>query len=382
MKPVFFLGLLIALLPAYLWRFQIFGLPTTFLEILIAVFLIFTLFEALSQKKQAIDKLRRLSQINWAIGLFVLAAIVSTIISPEPIRALGQLKAFVLEPVLIFYAGILTIKKSDLNFLFTCLFVSASVLSFLGILQYFTHVGLPLRFWGNGEEPKRIVSVFEYPNALALYLAPVFGFILVLWQKRFEFIKPAYLYPGLAFMALALGLTFSRGAWLAVTVAVLFLVLRSQGIKKIAVLALILIVLGLTPAVRQRLMLTDASTNAHRELTAAAITKIKASPLLGNGLAGFRTTLAEQKFTGEILNYPHNIILNFWLELGLVGLLAFGWIYYLARNKYKKRPDAINLAVAAYLLVMLLHGLVDAPYFKNDLAVLFWFMISLLQVND
>jgi O-antigen ligase len=112
----------------------------------------------------------------------------------------------------------------------------------------------------------------------------------------------------------------------------------------------------------------------------AGFTKLLSSPLLGNGLYGFRSTLAEQNFRGEIHNYPHNIILSLWLETGLLGVLSFFMIILLALKNYKKQPTTIRFAAASYLLVMILQGAVETPYLKNDLSVVFWFIISLFFV--
>jgi O-antigen ligase len=93
----------------------------------------------------------------------------------------------------------------------------------------------------------------------------------------------------------------------------------------------------------------------------------------------------------EIYLYPHNIILNFWTELGLVGVLLFVWIfalviYYLSLIIYhsKKNKDNAGLFLALGILgafiVIIVHGLVDVPYFKNDLACIFWVLIALLSL--
>lgn len=37
----------------------------------------------------------------------------------------------------------------------------------------------------------------------------------------------------------------------------------------------------------------------------------------------------------------------------------------------------MSAAALASMAALLVHGLVDVPYFKNDLAVLFWILISL-----
>jgi len=82
----------------------------------------------------------------------------------------------------------------------------------------------------------------------------------------------------------------------------------------------------------------------------------------------------------EIYMYPHNIVLNFWVELGLLGLLAFfGLIvqfFYLSiillKGDITETKRIIILGLLFGLLEMLIHGLVDVPYFKNDLSFLFW----------
>src|SRR5690606_28340003 len=87
----------------------------------------------------------------------------------------------------------------------------------------------------------------------------------------------------------------------------------------------------------------------------------------------------------ELLQYPHNIILNFWVELGLLGLIA---MLYLLIAVFRKSAVAwasaqpgftktALLGVMITLVIMVVHGIVDVPYFKNDLAVQFWVVVAL-----
>jgi len=108
---------------------------------------------------------------------------------------------------------------------------------------------------------------------------------------------------------------------------------------------------------------------------------------------------AQHWFPVEIYLYPHNIFLNFWAELGLTGMILFVWIigkfFYLGFKKYKlienynlenknfkqeKNNKYFLLGVISSMIVILVHGLVDVPYFKNDLAILFWVIIYLMGV--
>jgi len=51
---------------------------------------------------------------------------------------------------------------------------------------------------------------------------------------------------------------------------------------------------------------------------------IQDNPLTGAGLAGFQDMYENYKLTKhtEFLMYPHNIFLNWWVELGILGLVG------------------------------------------------------------
>jgi O-antigen ligase len=84
--------------------------------------------------------------------------------------------------------------------------------------------------------------------------------------------------------------------------------------------------------------------------------------------------------------YPHNIFLNFWSELGILGALLFCWIiakFLWQSSRFfwtqKDNPERyIALGLMTSMIVIVIHGLVDVPYFKNDLSVLFWISIALI----
>jgi O-antigen ligase len=81
---------------------------------------------------------------------------------------------------------------------------------------------------------------------------------------------------------------------------------------------------------------------------------------------------------------PHNIVLNFWSETGLLGLAAFTWILVMAfvvSWRGGRRPDEgwrpLHLGVFLAMVAVVVHGLVDVPYFKNDLALEFWALLGI-----
>jgi O-antigen ligase len=105
---------------------------------------------------------------------------------------------------------------------------------------------------------------------------------------------------------------------------------------------------------------------------------LKDRPILGAGLAGYQQVVEpyHDKEYIEIYLYPHNVILNFWSEVGILGLLAFLGIVIWFYNKGFKIRDNLSAMLMAGMLVILVHGLVDVPYFKNDLAILFWILVG------
>jgi uncharacterized ion transporter superfamily protein YfcC len=60
--------------------------------------------------------------------------------------------------------------------------------------------------------------------------------------------------------------------------------------------------------------------------------------------------------------------------------------FYKAIKSYKlalKNHDQFSWLILGLILTMLaviIHGIVDVPYFKNDLAILFWLWLALVGV--
>ena len=98
----------------------------------------------------------------------------------------------------------------------------------------------------------------------------------------------------------------------------------------------------------------------------------------------------------EIYLYPHNIFLNFWTELGLLGMALFIWViakfFYLGFKQLNcvipanagihasGKNEFIVSALISAMTAIVVHGLVDVPYFKNDLAALFWLLMAMMSI--
>ncbi len=114
------------------------------------------------------------------------------------------------------------------------------------------------------------------------------------------------------------------------------------------------------------------------------------NPIAGAGLASYKTLIYPYRIDKwiEVFHHPHNIFLTMWVNLGLLGLVGFVWIlvwYYrvgLSRITYHITHNNLVVFLLASMTALMTTGLVDSPYIKNDLAVLFWLLIALMVATS
>jgi O-antigen ligase len=132
------------------------------------------------------------------------------------------------------------------------------------------------------------------------------------------------------------------------------------------------------PNFRYRLLLPfygEKSAVARFSLWKTGVKMISDEPVLGKGLVGFGNNW--EKYNSdpnlEHYNFPHNIILNFWVDFGILGVLSMmGLFVYGIINGIKNRTNLYWFGLMLALVAIFTHGLIDIPYLKNDLAVVFW----------
>lgn len=389
-KPINGLALTIVLLPTYLIRSQIWFLPFTYLEICIwAVFL--TWFIKNLTTKNSLQYFS--NPYRAPIILIIIAATISLFISPEVRQAAGLWKAYFIEPIMLFTVAVNTIKnKSDKETILWALGLSILTISLLAIYQKFSAFGIFQPAWVASDH-RRVTSIFSSPNAVGLYLGPIIILYSTWIINDFKKIKATVLKFIIMLPALlAVWFTVSQGTWLGLAAATVFLAFFGWDKKKTILLVIAGgLILFATPVIREKawpiLTFADASGQNRLILISMSADYLGTSAknfLLGAGILGFADIQNQLRdpLKLEALLYPHNIVLNFWLEIGLLGLIGFGWIiakfYYKGLKQLQASPDWITLGVLAAMITVLIHGLIDVPYFKNDLAVLFWLIVALL----
>lgn len=370
MKKIFNLENLIYVtilaLPLYLFRFSLVGIPSNVFEILALVCVIWFLIQTRSFK----IALRDYKTYFIPIGVIMVGLLVSTLLNESYRIGFGIIKGWFVVPMLFAWVAVETLKvKEILRALYAGSFLIAAVslIYFLsGILTY----------------DGRLEAIYNSPNFLAMYLAPAIIIGIFLWVEN----KKLYSFS-LAIIVLAFYLTHSYAAWIAIFLAMvagLFFgknILLKQKILWLTLavaVAFVLFQIGTDKMTNVLEGKERSSLSSRLMIWSAAGKMIQDNPVWGIGPGNFQDKYLEyQKYFPLYLEWavpqPHNIFLAFWLQAGFLGLAGFLSLLFLwFRNLWlenKKEAHIISGLIIAYIL---LHGLVDTTYFKNDLAVVFW----------
>ncbi len=363
-------------LPFYLLRFSIGPLPMTLLEVHVLVMLGLTLMGwGVPGVKEAWKNFR-----PWAlpVGLFLIASLAAVFWSPVQVAGLGLWRAYVLEPIAVFFSLPLLISKPEQRkFLERGMALMVVAMTIWAIAQHFGWLAIPSPF---DVEGARSTGPFPYPNALALFVVPFGVYLFGQWLKE----KKEWMYLIAAVSALiSIVLAQSDGGLIAYAVGIFVVLMGQATLRKptiaLAVLGMV-VILGI-PSLRTKFIeqVTFQGWSGRVRVWTWDETRhmLADHPITGAGMAGYPIVFKpyHEKTFIEIFQYPHNIILNFWSETGLVGLIAYGWIVITA---FRRR---VSWYAMAPLIAILVHGLVDVPYFKNDLAIAFWVIVFLTTIS-
>ncbi|MDP2736886.1 MAG: O-antigen ligase family protein [bacterium] len=422
---------LIACLPAYLIRFSVFGLPVTLLEAMIWIVFIVWAIKNFSQiKNNFLENFKKETKIkirypfDWEIVLLLIVALAAAGVAGFSSSSLGIFKAYFFEPVM-FFIVVLNVMKGGKGRekILWALAVSALAVSALAIYQKITGQLIDNQLWA-AVDTRRVVSFFGYPNAVGLYLGPIV-LIMVGWLVSIvlnDKIKAFFISLVIFISILSVYFAKSKGALLGVAVGlIMFGLMANKKIRYATIIALIIISIGIAaykPARElaiENITLTNLSGQIRKAGWIDAFKMLKDGRFLtGAGLANYQAAVAPYHTEGiffkdfgdpdaqrklvfnetyrtahwqplEIYLYPHNILLNFWSELGLAGALLLAWIigkFFVIgiKNLKIQKNKYIVIGLISAMVAIVVHGLVDVPYFKNDLAVMFWLFVAMMSM--
>lgn len=309
-------------------------------------------------------------------------------------ESIRELRTVILEPVVYLFLALYWLRRTELRAFATAAFLAgASVVAFIAIGQFATGINVVL-----ADGSRRVTSVYQHPNNLALYLGRAFVFGVGLLACGAYPSHRRKLMAAVVLVGGGLLLAVSLGAFLGVGVALLVIALAAKNASTrlallgglgMAGLAVLLFARGRLDA----LLGGGGSLGLRRLIWGSALAMLRDHPAFGVGLDQFLYQYAPryvqppawgERFTA----HPHNLVLDFWLRLGIMGLAWLGWTLatFMSRLIGALRAAtagrrAMLVAISAALIAAIVHGLVDNFFFLIDLAYIWWFFIALAYVT-
>ena len=391
------LGVWLVIFLAPLYLLKIGNLPLTVLEALIWVLAgVWTVRKIKTGNKSLLtflcEREEQTGELFWPVALILIGVFISTIFSADLKIGFGILKSWFLAPIIFAFILGEVFKDGGLPEIFSALFASAAAVAAVSFVYL---------LFGRLTFDGRLVAVYLSPNHLAMWVTPgilagfgLWFYVKDYWQKFLLFIVYCLLF-------IVLYSTYSYGAWLSLAIAVIFILFYLWWLKLINqrylfqvscfmffVFALVFF-LQLYGSHGEKLMnlLSSPRSSWQSRLMVwqAAIKILKDYWLAGVGPGLFQPYYLayQQYFSTPYLEWavpqPHNLFLAFWLQAGLLGLAGFLWLivnfFKRTFNFLAETKSPLAVFLAAVMIYFLIHGLVDATFWKNDLALIFWVIV-------
>ncbi len=373
------LGLTAACLPLYVIRWKYGPISTTLLEALVLLTIALYL---LGRQQEGTLRFNR-TPYEIPILLLLLAGAIAVFVPPDRWHALGLYRAYFLEPIAIFYIAVDLLRRpADVRRVLLGLGIGTSIFAVLNVAAFI--VSLAQGTFDLGRPP---TALYTSGPEVAMYLEPPLalaaGFVMFANQRRDRLMALAWM----AFLVPALTVTFSRGAYLAIAVLALVAIASSRVRLPLAAgIVVVVVALLQVPLVQRRFAgqfdLGDSQTTIRGRLSifTDTLAMLRDHPIFGTGLGGYHYL-----FRGNVLEiYPHDVWLTFWVEVGLLGMVAFALIFfgllYRGWRAFRRASGfqrALLWGVSGSFVLWGVHGLVDSPYWKNDMSVEFWILAAL-----
>ena len=293
-----------------------------------------------------------------------------------------------MAPILYFFAFTQIVDSSEklkkllLNFVY-----SGAIVSVLAYVWGIAGEGFTYDF--------RLSGFFESANYLSLYLGPalLLGVYYLLHGGILNKREELYNIASVTAMVHALFLTQSYAAIISVFGAlglyIFVLLIRYKiGLKKLTIAFVgLVVVFGVivgsqwnSRKFQQFLDFENRSSSTVRlEIYEVAVGLISDYPLTGVGpglFQGYYQTkgpnILEKAPMEWNMPHPHNIFFAFWLNAGILGLLALLGILLIVHFR-------LTYPIIA-LWGIVIHGLFDTPFWKNDLAMIFWLVVGAILI--
>ncbi len=433
------LALLPLALPYYLLQKTVYShYAFSIAEIALVVCVLVFLLQLVLRREWPLTSLWRdmrtyLGPFALPILVFLLTAAFSIVLAYDRHIALRAFREEVFDPLIYLLLALFCLRtRRDITRLLLALLATAFVVALIGFAQYFVLKDL-FTSVPTLDASDRVHAMYGSANSIGLlfdYTLPI-GFALMLTKIRKNSTLESWWFR-VILLAAYVPLLFvlyesqSRGAWVAIAVALLFVVALSIPNRKVLLvggLALIVVVAVFALLFHTRIInfIVEDHTSASGISTVTkrlylwqvALNMIHDSPWFGYGMDNWLChyslntlclTPHLYHYWGSVpgaynalhsepdLSHPHNILLHIWVSMGVFGLLAFisilllfYWLFArilasLSAGTAQNRTRWMTLGIGAAMLAALIQGMVDSSFLEQDLAFCFWMLVAALLV--
>lgn len=367
----------------------VFAVPfvSTMMSLLLLICTALSLFLKVAINKNF--KLKYFKTNAWVLMFVLVIGICAvTSISLEESRNIALLMiAFVLS----YFVVINTIEnEKQFKFILYIFSIAAVITAFYGLYQYMFG-DLYSQAWLDKEMfediKMRVYSTFENPNVYGEYLILAIPIIAgLLWTEKGIFKKLFWL-GSLGVTMLALALTFSRGCWLGIILAIgLLAIMIDRRFILLGIVALLFLPFVLPESIINRFLsignMGDSSTSYRVYIwmgTLAMLADYWFSGI-GLGITSFNTIYPIYSYNDISAPHSHNLYLQLVVEFGIVGLIVFlGMLY----NFYKetiisicKKKNILTSSLIAGVSGFMLQSMFDHTWYNYRVVLIFWIIIA------
>ncbi|AOM41755.1 O-antigen ligase RfaL [Xenorhabdus hominickii] len=391
-----------------LWNLSIVGLYiilvylpdiTRYKNLVMILICITALYYLIKDFRQVVHSLR--NHLFLSILLFVLTIFYSVGISIDPALSLKEMNKPILNGLLLFSFTLPIVlyqesKQHIAKMILIAFIIGIVVIALTDIAKYI------IKYHAIGEMPFTNYNHREFSYGFIFYF-PVILCSWALWKKHSLLSWSLLVITSAISLFLLLG-TLSRGAWVAIVVATVLIILINREWKLTVAAAICLgLLAGAThwsatsnPTTRlllHKLTQTDSSYRYSNGTQGSAWSLIMENPIKGYG---FGNKVYHQVYNSRVADYPdwtfrtsigpHNVFLSFWFSAGIVGLITTLLMTFSAlftgSQIIRQHNDIIRQAgiilLAAFISLFVVRGAFENAYI-NEIGILFGLMIALYK---
>jgi len=335
-------------------------------------------------------------QYDALLLIFMLFTLISGIFN-KGIKSFESALVIIALCLVYFLASNIIVNRRLADNSVNTVIISSVPTAIYAIIQYFTST-VPEEWIDPAFKDviaSRAVATFGNPNIYSVFLlvCTVFSASFALAKSR-KALRPAYV-VATALNLTALVLTWTRGAWIAIILSALALIvvksIRAPKLLLIPLFAVPLALVFVPSSIGARFLsifsLADTSGSSRLSIWRSSLEMIKSNLFIGAGVGEGAFKEEFSKFAEDSVTAPHshNLFLEIACEIGVFALAAFlimliirvrhraSYTFYVKRSSV----ESICTAAAVATFALLAFGLTDYVWYSAPMLTIFWFTFGL-----